>query len=668
MVLTPDDLVHCVYLCTNDLAPAYDGIELGIGDMILMKAVQGATGRSLAALRKDMATIGDLGEVTAQSRGRQRTLSFGRTHAPLTVTRVFSRLKAIALMSGSKSQQRKTEMIHTLLMACQCNSEAKFLIRSLGGKLRIGLAEQSVLMALGHAVTYTPPMLAATGSEGVAGSVSKRSAEVTQTTEDAAAATGAATGISTAATVTPTAAMDTDADDGSGEKTASVSAPASLPATRILDASVGFQADKFKALCDESALKLRTVYCELPNYERVLPLLLDVGLEELGRRCGITPGVPMKPMLAHPTKGIEEVLQRFDGKTFACEYKYDGERAQVHVVEGGSVHIFSRNSEDNTSKYPDVVSRMREAMGPDVRSCVLDCEAVAYDVERKQILPFQVLSTRKRKDADESEICVQVCLFAFDLLYLNGKSYVRESFQARRDTLRQHFTHREGEFHFANSLITADTDEIAEYLEQSIKDSCEGLMVKALEQDATYEIAKRSHSWLKLKKDYLDGVGDTLDLVVLGGWIGKGKRTGTYGAFLLACYDDEQEEFQAICKIGTGFSDEDLKAHALFFKDHVLPGPRNYYRYDASLAPDHWFDTAQVWEVKAADLSISPRHKAAAGLVDREKGISLRFPRFMRIRDDKTAEMATTAQQVAEMYNSQETVKNNNRTGAQRFG
>jgi DNA ligase-1 len=608
MVLSPQDFVQCVYLCTNDLAPAYADIELGIGDSILMKAVQSSTGRSLASLRKDMATVGDLGEVAAESRGRQKTLGFGRSKAALTVVRVFDRLKAMALMSGNKSQQRKQDMIHSLLMACQCSSEAKFLIRSLGGKLRIGLAEQSVLAALGHAVAYTPPVVA--GAEGAGAEAS----------------------------------------------------------VRVLDASVGVNPEKFKALCDNSALRLRTVYFELPNYDHVLPLLLEVGLEELGRRCGITPGVPMKPMLAHPTKGIEEVLQRFDGKTFACEYKYDGERAQVHMVKGGSVHIFSRNSEDNTSKYPDVVARMCEAMSAEVQDCVLDCEAVAYDVERKQILPFQVLSTRKRKDADESEIKVQVCLFAFDLLYLNGKSYVRETFQTRRDALHQHFSHREGQFHFANSLITSDTDEIAEYLEQSIKDSCEGLMVKALDVDATYEIAKRSHSWLKLKKDYLDGVGDTLDLVVLGGWIGKGKRTGTYGAFLLACYDEEQEEFQAICKIGTGFSDEDLKAHAAFFKDHVMPaGPRNYYRYDPSLAPDHWFDSVQVWEVKAADLSISPRHKAAAGLVDREKGISLRFPRFMRIRDDKSPEMATTAQQVADMYNNQETVKNNNRAGAQRF-
>jgi len=588
-VQTPADLLPSVYMTLNRLAPAWEGVELGIGESLLMKAIAQSTGRSVAQIKEDAGRLGDLGLVAEQSRGAQRTM-FQPAH--LTVQSVFSKLGEIAALTGHSSGTKKVEKIQALLVACR-GSEARYLIRSLAGKLRIGLAEQSVLQALAQAVVQTP---------------------VGQTYP---------------------------------------------PATHTSHKSV--DSDKFKEELAKESLKLKTSYAECPTYDLLIPALLEDGIAGLSERCKLTPGIPLRPMLAHPTKGVQEVLNRFENCKFTCEWKYDGERAQIHLHKGGKVNIFSRNQEDNTTKFPDIIARLPSCLVEGVESAVLDCEAVAWDREKKSIQPFQILSTRKRKDAVEDDIKVQVCVFAFDLLYLNGESLVTKSFEERRNMLKENFKAVEGEFQFAQCQDGNTVEEIQEALEESIKDNCEGLMVKTLDIDATYEIAKRSHNWLKLKKDYLEGVGDTLDLVVLGGYMGKGKRAGKYGGFLLGCYEPENEEYQSICKIGTGFTDEDLAKHAAFFKDHVSDKPKAYYSFDPSLAPDHWFEPVQVWEVKCADLSISPVHKAATGIVDPSKGVSLRFPRFIRIRDDKKVEDATNAEQIASFYNSQDIIKNQNK-------
>ncbi|XP_025280253.1 DNA ligase 1 isoform X3 [Canis lupus dingo] len=586
VALSPPDLLPILYLSLNRLGPPQQGLELGVGDGVLLKAVAQATGRQLDSVKAEAAEKGDVGLVAENSRSTQRLML---PPPALTAAGVFAKFRDIARLAGSASTAKKIDVIKGLFVACR-HSEARFIARALSGRLRLGLAEQSVLAALAQAVSLTPP-----GQE--------------------------------------------------------------FPPADV-DAGKGRTAEARKTWLEEQSMILKQTFCEVPDLDRIIPVLLEHGLEHLPEHCRLSPGVPLKPMLAHPTRGVSEVLKRFEEAAFTCEYKYDGQRAQIHVLEGGEVKIFSRNQEDNTGKYPDIISRIPKIKLPSVTSFILDTEAVAWDREKKQIQPFQVLTTRKRKEVDAAEIQVQVCLYAFDLIYLNGESLVREPLSRRRQLLRENFVETEGEFVFATSLDTKDTDQIAEFLEQSVKDSCEGLMVKTLDVDATYEIAKRSHNWLKLKKDYLDGVGDTLDLVVIGAYLGRGKRAGRYGGFLLAAYDEESEELQAICKLGTGFSDEELEEHYQRLQALVLPTPRSYVRVDGAVAPDHWLDPSAVWEVKCADLSLSPIYPAARGLVDGEKGISLRFPRFIRVREDKKPEEATTSGQVACLYMKQSQIQN----------
>jgi DNA ligase 1 len=246
--------------------------------------------------------------------------------------------------------------------------------------------------------------------------------------------------------------------------------------------------------------------------------MIEHGIFNLKDNCKLQPGVPLKPMLAKPTKAITEVLDRFENQTFTCEYKYDGERAQIHYVAkdspqqyrgpasaasktptGGLAAIFSRNSEDLSKKYPDILSKLNTWVKEDTKSFVLDCETVAWDMVEKKVLPFQQLMTRKKKDVKIEDVKVKVCVFAFDLLFLNGEAVVSKSLRERRELLHNAFIPVEGEFSFATSMNGQELDEIQQFLDESVKASCEGLMVKMLDgAESGYEPSKRSRNWLKV--------------------------------------------------------------------------------------------------------------------------------------------------------------------------
>lgn len=378
-------------------------------------------------------------------------------------------------------------------------------------------------------------------------------------------------------------------------------------------------------------------------------------------------GIPVKPMLAKPTTGIQIILKRFEGIKFTCEYKYDGFRGQIHYQKEDpnnpsqkKIEIFSRNLENMTEAYPDAIKYLEGNVSSSVNNFIIDCEIVPFDVIKKKILPFQVLTTRSRKNVNLEDVEIQVCLYVFDLLYLNDQSdTIKKTFRQRRELMKETFPEDEGRLMHAKSKDAEKFEEIEEFLTESINDSCEGLMIKTLEDNSTYHPSKRSFNWLKLKKDYLDtSLGDSLDLVVIGADFGKGKRTGMYGSFLFACYDEDTEVFQTVVKAGTGFSDDDLKV--MYEKLHELEvdNPDSRIRYKEKNV-DTWFSPKVVLEIKAADLTISPVYMAAHGQAESNKGISLRFPRFIRLRDDKQPEDSSTSDQIYGMYKNQQSVMQN---------
>lgn len=571
---TVETLVKTVYLFINRLGPDYEpDLELGLGETLLIKAISECYGRSTTKVKADYKELGDLGTVAQKSRSGQRTMF---PTPDLEVDLVFESLRKIAKSTGKDSQSKKIGIINKLLTASNSkSSEAKFIVRSLEGKLRIGLAEKTVLIGLAQAfVSYE--------------NLPKR-ADIIVKVEDI----------------------------------------------------------------------IREAFSQVPNYEILIQNAYKYGVMNLPQHCQIQPGIPLKPMLAKPTKSISEVLDRFQDQEFTCEYKYDGERAQIHLLGGGVVKIYSRNSEDMSQRYPDLISIISEfTKNSKIPSMIMDCEAVAWDREKSKILPFQVLSTRKRKDVDEKDIKVNICLFAFDLLYFNDESLITKDLSERRKILVDNIIPIKGKLQLATFKDSSNLDELQIFLDQSVKDACEGLMVKMLNgNDSYYEPSKRSRNWLKLKKDYLAGVGDSLDLVIIGAYYGKGKRTGAYGGFLLASYNEDTGEFETTCKIGTGFSDEDLTNFHTKLQPTEITQPKSSYIYDtknSNAKPDIWFEPTTVIEVLTADLSLSPIYKA--GHSQFGKGISLRFPRFIRVRDDKGVEDSTTSTDIIEFYERQSNI------------
>ena len=611
----PDDLNAAVYLASNTVAPAYECVELGIGDSLLIKAISEAYGSKTASVKAELIKMGDLGLVARSCKSKQRTLGFGAKPKPLTMGRILAVYREIAHISGSSSQRLKVDKIKRLLVAVQDSTETKFIIRGLQGKLRIGLAQSTVLVALAHALTMTIPATVRVTNDG------------------------------------------NEKDENSEDPIVEALMDKSLPVEKSLEASANM---------------IRKVYSEVPSFDALLDAALKVPLVKLNTVCHFQPGIPVEPMLAKPTKSIQEVLKRLDGQEFTCEYKYDGERAQIHKTPDGALKVFSRNLLETSGKYPEVPIFVQEAASAAVAnkengekaadSFVLDAEVVAYDHEKGQLVPFQVLSTRKKTQEEGEKAKVQVIVQAFDLMYLNGKSLLGKTMKERRSLLHKHFVPVEGKFQFATALdafVDGDTIVLEQFLDAAVKGQCEGLMVKTMVD--IYEPSRRSLNWLKLKKDYLDGLGDSFDLVPLGAYFGRGKRTGVYGAYLLACYDEDTEEFQSVCKIGTGFSDEDLQSLSASLNEHKLEGGKSsQYVVSDTLEPDVWFDAVQVWEIKAADLSKSSTHRGALGKLEEGRGIGLRFPRFERVRDDKKPDMATNSEQVLEMYYNQDSVKGQN--------
>jgi DNA ligase-1 len=380
---------------------------------------------------------------------------------------------------------------------------------------------------------------------------------------------------------------------------------------------------------------------------RVARVVAEKGLDGV-KRFEVLVGEPIRPMLAERLSTPEEILEKLGGKCIA-EYKYDGERIQAHK-KGNEVVLFSRRLENISDQYPDAIELVKKNVI--AKDAILEAECVAMDLTTGEMRPFQELMHRRRKyGIKEAMEEYPVSLFMFDALYIDDKDLTLKPYPTRRKALVEAIEQNE-RVTIAKHIITNSVQKLEKFFEEAIESGCEGLVCKSVAADSVYQAGARGWLWIKYKRDYKSEMTDTVDLVIVGAFHGRGKRAGTYGALLLAAYNPESDTFETVTKCGTGFTDEDLAKLPKTMAKHVIQ--HKHSRVNSFLEADVWFEPAVVMEILGAEITLSPIHTCAMGSVRKGSGLAIRFPRFTgNYRIDKAAEDATTTEEIVEMYKGQ---------------
>jgi DNA ligase 1 len=559
---TPNDLVaKVVYLIQGKLRPDFEGIEIGVAEKLVIRAVYRSTAIEIKKIEEAYRKDGDLGHAVSKLiEQKTQTTLFDETSKGenQTVELVYDSLYKIAELEGSGKNvlDKKMNYVASLLNNVSPIS-AKFIIKILIGTMRLGVADNTILDAL--SIAYTN---------------SKSNRENLE------------------------AAYNVSSDLG---KVAEVASKEGLKGINE------FRIELFK---------------------------------------------PIRPMLADRVKSEKEAIEKF-GKKFAAEYKLDGERIQIHL-ENGKVDLFSRRLENVRRYYPDIVENISKSLK--VKNTILEAEVVAINENTGEFLPFQELMHRRRKyNVDKAVLQYPITVNFFDVLYVDGKSCLDMSYSDRRKKVEEIVIEDNFTKIIPQILITKES-EIEDFLENSINSGCEGLMLKSLE--ARYRAGARGSNWLKLKREYRNELGDSLDLVVVGAFFGKGRRTGKYGTLLLATYNDEDDTFPSLCKVGTGFTDENLDQlyQILSSKVTLKKNPRIISEMEA----DVWFEPELVIEIVASEITLSPIHKTALDVVRKGSGMALRFPKFTgKIRMEKSPENASTDREIISLFKGQTKITQN---------
>ena len=374
----------------------------------------------------------------------------------------------------------------------------------------------------------------------------------------------------------------------------------------------------------ENREHIENAYNVSSDLGKVSLIVATDGIDEI-KKFRISLFSPVRPMLADRIQSEKDVIKKMP-EQFSAEYKLDGERVQIHK-KNDTIILFSRSLENITQYYPDIVDNIGKLLKTD--NGVFEAEIVPINENTGEFLPFQELMHRRRKHKlDEAVSQYPITVNFFDVLYYDKNDFAK----------------------LVPMLLVKNENEVEDFLENSINAGCEGLMLKTL--DSAYRAGTRGSNWLKLKREYRNELGDSLDLVVIGAYFGKGRRTGLYGTLLLASYNPEEDNFPSICKVGTGFTDESLDQLYQMLSNKVTIKKNS--RVVSEMEADVWFDPELVLEIVASEITLSPIHKTGLNLIRKGSGFALRFPKFTgKIRYEKAVEDSSTGEEVLTLYNRQ---------------
>ncbi|MEK7163040.1 MAG: ATP-dependent DNA ligase, partial [Patescibacteria group bacterium] len=563
--ISPEEAKISAYFLRGELAPAYEDLEIGLADKMVMRAIAKSENIGIEKIKPLFNKTGDLGLVIEK-------LYDSRNHkgANLNIEEVFEKLIEISKIGGEGSQEGKIIFLADLFLKTS-GLEAKYIVRTILGTLRLGVGEMTFLQGLAKAF-------------------------------------------------------------GAGKK-------------------------------DKETLEY--AFNVLSDLGEIAYIVSKSGIKKI---LEIKPkvGAPIRVMLSNRVQELEEIKDHIPGMV-SVEEKYDGERIQAHIKKTGEISLFSRQQENITHQYPDIIEGLKKSFIG--KEAIIEGEvvAVAYDVNKsrrpkgvgtptaaseERLLPFQILMSRRRKHNIEEYIKkIPVHYFLFDLLYLDGKNYLNQSLKDRRAALERFFR-KIKPIDFGKYAITDDLSEIESYFADSIKRGAEGVMIK--DYSGIYQAGSRGWLWIKFKKEYKKELADNFDLVVVGGLYGAGRRAKTYGSLLVAAYDPKQNKYYSFTKVGTGFTDENLAQSLKMFEKYKLK--EKHKLVETGMKVDVWFEPKIVLEISGAEITISPIHTVAKDKIkkslpaDRQGGLALRFPKFLRWREDKSAEDATTVNEIYELY------------------